>query len=41
MRQMQNGYRGLSVFMGLNIDRILSVFSIFLALLLATWVQSL
>ncbi|MGB3689762.1 MAG: hypothetical protein WBA02_10735 [Jannaschia helgolandensis] len=41
MRQMQNGYRGLSVFMGLNIDRFLSAFAILGAVLLAAWVQSL
>ncbi|WP_092646418.1 hypothetical protein [Jannaschia faecimaris] len=41
MRHVQNGYRGLSVFMGLNIDRFLAAFSIGGAILLAAWVQSL
>lgn len=41
MRHMQNGYRGLSVFMGLNIDRILSVVAVGGTMLLAAWVQSL
>lgn len=41
MRHVQNGYRGLSIFMGLNIDRFLSVFAIAMAMLLAGWVQSL
>lgn len=41
MRHMQNGYRGLSIFMGLNIDRFLSVFAVVFAILLAGWIQSL
>ncbi len=41
MRHMQNGYRGLSIFMGLNIDRFLSVFAVMFAILLAGWIQSL
>ncbi|MEM8823100.1 MAG: hypothetical protein AAGF30_05775 [Pseudomonadota bacterium] len=40
MRHVQNGYRGLSIFMGLNIDRFLSAFAILLAISLAAWVQS-
>ncbi|MEM7641831.1 MAG: hypothetical protein AAF366_04825 [Pseudomonadota bacterium] len=40
MRHMQNGYRGLSVFMGLNIDRFLSAFAIVIAVMLAVWIQS-
>ncbi|WP_259913491.1 hypothetical protein [Jannaschia sp. M317] len=40
MHQVRNGYRGLSIFMGLNIDRFLSVFAILLAVVLAGWVQS-
>lgn len=40
MQQVKNGYRGLSIFMGLNIDRFLSVFAIFAAILLAGWIQS-
>lgn len=40
MRHMQNGYRGLSVFMGLNIDRLLSAFAIIIAVMLAVWIQS-
>lgn len=41
MRQMHDGYRGLSLFLGLNIDRILSVFAIVAAILVAAWIQSL
>ncbi|WP_275934910.1 hypothetical protein [Jannaschia seosinensis] len=41
MREMQNGYRGLSVFVGLNIDRFLATFAIVLAVMLASWFQSL
>lgn len=41
MRHVQNGYRGLSVFMGLNIDRLLVVMSIGGAILIASWIQSL
>lgn len=41
MQQVKNGYRGLSIFMGLNIDRFLSVFAIVFAVMLAGWVQSL
>ena len=40
MQQVRNGYRGLSIFMGLNIDRFLSVFAIVGAILLAGWIQS-
>ncbi|CTQ33995.1 hypothetical protein [Jannaschia rubra] len=40
MRHMQNGYRGLSIFMGLNIDRFLSAFAIVGAMFLAAWIQS-
>ncbi|MEL6585159.1 MAG: hypothetical protein AAFY65_14010 [Pseudomonadota bacterium] len=40
MHQMKNGYRGLSIFMGLNIDRILSVVAITSAIALAGWIQS-
>lgn len=41
MRQMQESYRGLSLFLGLNIDRLLSVFTIGAAILGAAWIQSL
>lgn len=41
MRHMQDGYRGLSLFLGLNIDRFLSVFAIAMAILTAAWIQSL
>ncbi|WP_268884053.1 hypothetical protein [Jannaschia marina] len=41
MRHVQNGYRGLSVFVGLNIDRVLAALSIGGAVLLAGWIQSL
>lgn len=41
MRHVHNGYRGLSVFMGLNIDRLLAAVSIGGAILLASWIQSL
>jgi hypothetical protein len=37
---MQDGYRGLSLFMGLNIDRFLSVFAIGAAITMAAWIQS-
>ncbi|WP_371154065.1 hypothetical protein [Jannaschia sp. 2305UL9-9] len=40
MQQVKNGYRGLSIFMGLNIDRFLSVFAILLAVILAGWINS-
>lgn len=40
MQHVRNGYRGLSIFMGLNIDRFLSVLVIALAILMAAWVQS-
>ncbi|MEM7489896.1 MAG: hypothetical protein AAF390_12325 [Pseudomonadota bacterium] len=40
MRHVQNGYRGLSIFMGLNIDRFLSTFAILMGIMLAVWVQS-
>ncbi|MDB2407941.1 hypothetical protein N9W17_05420 [Jannaschia sp.] len=40
MNQVRNGYRGLSIFMGLNIDRLLSVMVIVLAVLMAAWIQS-
>ncbi|KIT15999.1 hypothetical protein [Jannaschia aquimarina] len=41
MRHMQDGYRGLSLFLGLNIDRFLSAFAIGGAILMAAWIQSL
>ena len=41
MRHMQSGYRGLSIFMGLNIDRVLSAVAIGGAMMLAAWIQSL
>ena len=41
MRHVQNSYRGLSVFLGLNVDRFLSAASIGGAILLAAWIQSL
>ncbi|WP_281493889.1 hypothetical protein [Jannaschia sp. S6380] len=41
MRHVQNGYRGLTIFMGLNIDRFLSAFAILAAVMLAAWIQSL
>ncbi len=41
MRNMHNGYRGLSIFLGLNIDRVLSAVAIGTAMLLAAWIQSL
>jgi hypothetical protein len=40
MQHVREGYRGLSVIMGLNVDRILSVLAIFLTLLLASWIHS-
>ena len=40
MQHVRNGYRGLSIFMGLNIDRLLSVLVIVLAVLMAAWIQS-
>ncbi|MEM7710419.1 MAG: hypothetical protein AAF264_06655 [Pseudomonadota bacterium] len=40
MRFVQNGYRGLSVFMGLNADRFLSTFAIAGALAVALWIQA-
>ncbi|MGB3556536.1 MAG: hypothetical protein WBA25_18055 [Jannaschia sp.] len=40
MRQVRNGYRGLSVLMQLNVDRALSVGAIGGAVLLAGWIQS-
>lgn len=41
MRHVQDGYRGLSVFMTLNADRLLFGSAILTAILLAAWVQSL
>ena len=41
MRQVQDGYRGLSLFVGLNIDRFLSAAAIGGAILGAAWLQSL
>ncbi len=41
MRHMHDGYRGLSIFLGLNIDRVLAAAAIGGAMTLATWVQSL
>ena len=41
MRQVQDGYRGLSLFFGLNIDRLLSAAAIGGAILGAAWLQSL
>lgn len=41
MHHVQSGYRGLSIFLGLNLDRFLTAFAIFLALVLAAGVQSL
>ncbi|WP_259940086.1 hypothetical protein [Jannaschia sp. W003] len=41
MRHMQDGYRGLSLFLGMNIDRFLSVFAILAAILCASWIQGL
>ena len=41
MRHVQDSYRGLSLFMGLNIDRFLSAFAIGTAILGAAWIQSL
>lgn len=38
MKHIENGYRGLSLFVGLNIDRFLSVLVIAFALLLATYI---
>lgn len=40
MRLMQSGYRGLSIFVGLNIDRILAALAIGGAMTFATWIQS-
>ncbi|GIT91978.1 hypothetical protein JANAI62_24350 [Jannaschia pagri] len=40
MNHVRNGYRGLSIFMGLNIDRILAVIAILGAVILAGWIQS-
>jgi hypothetical protein len=39
MQTMRKGYRGLSIFMGLNIDRLLTVSVILLAILVASWIQ--
>lgn len=41
MRHIQNGYRGLSVFVDLNVDRFLSIGAVALALTVAVWIQSL
>lgn len=40
MRYVQNGYRGLTCFVGLNADRLLSCGAIVTAILLASWIQS-
>lgn len=41
MHQMRQSYRGLSLFMGLNMDRLVTVTTIAMALLAASWLQSL
>ena len=41
MQHLHSGYRGLSAFVGLNIDRVLATGAIAGAVLLAGWVQSL
>ena len=41
MRHVNDGYRGISLFLGLNIDRFLAVFAIGGALMGAAWIQSL
>lgn len=41
MRHVQDGYRGLSLFLGLNIDRMLTALTIGLAMAVAIGVQSL
>ncbi|MBM2576653.1 hypothetical protein JQC91_10090 [Jannaschia sp. Os4] len=40
MYHVQNGYRGLSLFLGLNMDRMITVLTILMALLGAAWLQS-
>lgn len=41
MRHMHDGYRSLSVFLGLDIDRVLSAAAIGGAIAFAAWIQSL
>lgn len=41
MRHVHSGYHGLSIFMGLNVDRLLAAASIGSAVLLASWIHSL
>jgi hypothetical protein len=40
MQTVREGYRGLSIFVGLNVDRIMTVAAISGALVLASWIQS-
>ena len=40
MYHVQKGYRGLSLFMGLNMDRLVTVATIATALTAAAWLQS-
>lgn len=41
MRHVQHGYHGLSIFLGLNIDRLLAVLAIGGAMTVAAWIQTL
>lgn len=41
MRQMRDGYSGLSTLIGLNLDRVLTTSAIAGTMLLAAWLQSL
>jgi len=40
MRHVQDQYRGLSLFLGLNVDRFLSAAAIAAAVLGAAWLQT-
>ena len=40
MQHVREGYRGLSIFLGLNADRFLTTGAIAFAMMLAIWVQS-
>lgn len=40
MENVSKGYRGVSLFLGLNIDRLVTAATVGMALLAAGWIQS-